>query len=109
MEQTPGPDCIIVGGGPAGLIAATYLARFRRRAVVIDDGQSRARWIPVSHNMPAFPQGVSGRDLLKRLREQAERYGAVLRQGRVDQLSRSIASRSRLPGMIISGTGSVPA
>ncbi|MBB3972438.1 FAD-dependent oxidoreductase [Hansschlegelia beijingensis] len=98
MEQTPGPDCIIVGGGPAGLIAATYLARFRRRAVVIDDGRSRARWIPVSHNMPAFPQGVSGRDLLKRLREQAERYGAVLRQGRVDQLSRADGGGFRAVG-----------
>lgn len=47
-------DCAIVGGGPAGLTAALYLARFRRRALVIDAGQSRAALIPISHNYPAF-------------------------------------------------------
>lgn len=45
-------DCVIVGAGPAGLTAATYLARYRRRVLVIDAGESRARWIPVSHNVP---------------------------------------------------------
>lgn len=70
-------DCLVVGGGPAGLIAATYLGRFRRRALVIDGGTSRARWIPVSHNMPGFPDGISGRRLLERLRQQADAYGAT--------------------------------
>jgi thioredoxin reductase (NADPH) len=69
-------DCLIVGGGPAGLIAATYLGRFRRRALIVDDGRSRARWIPVSHNMPGFPDGIGGRRLLERLGTQAQRYGA---------------------------------
>ncbi|HXL68459.1 MAG TPA: FAD-dependent oxidoreductase, partial [Xanthobacteraceae bacterium] len=35
-------DCIVVGGGPAGLTAAIYLARFHRRFVVVDAGDSRA-------------------------------------------------------------------
>jgi thioredoxin reductase (NADPH) len=69
-------DYLIVGGGPAGLIAATYLGRFRRRALIVDDGRSRARWIPVSHNMPGFPDGIGGRRLLERLGTQAQRYGA---------------------------------
>lgn len=64
-------DCLIVGGGPAGLTAATYLGRFRRRVIVVDAGESRAKWIPVSHNCPGFPDGIAGVDLLERLRQQA--------------------------------------
>ncbi len=80
-------DCLIVGGGPAGLTAATYLARYRRRIVLIDAGESRAALIPESHNYPGF-QGINGKALLARLREQAERYGADLRSGGVDALVR---------------------
>ena len=57
-------DCLIVGAGPGGLVAATYLARYRRRIAVVDAGASRARWIPTSHNCPGFPLGVSGTTLL---------------------------------------------
>ncbi|HUP96274.1 MAG TPA: NAD(P)/FAD-dependent oxidoreductase [Burkholderiales bacterium] len=81
-------DCLIIGGGPAGLTAAIYLARFRRTVRVIDGGGSRASLIPLSHNYPGFPQGVSGRELLTRLREQAVRYGAHLTEGDVEQLER---------------------
>lgn len=34
-------DCLIIGGGPAGLTAATYLARYRRSVTLIDGGESR--------------------------------------------------------------------
>jgi thioredoxin reductase (NADPH) len=76
-------DCLIVGGGPAGLTAAIYLARFRRNIRVIDAGSGRASLIPTSHNYPGFPEGIGGRDLLERLREQARRYGAELTTGHV--------------------------
>jgi thioredoxin reductase (NADPH) len=45
-------DVIIVGAGPAGLTAATYLGRFRRKVLILDGGPSRASWIPESHNTP---------------------------------------------------------
>lgn len=64
-------DAIVVGGGPAGLTAATYLRRFHRNCLVVDGGDSRARRIPQSHNCPGFPYGVSGVDLLQRMRRQA--------------------------------------
>ena len=84
-------EAAIVGAGPAGLTAATYLARFRRRVLVLDGGPSRATWIPESHNTPGFPQGVGGDELLQRLRRQAEAFGVVIAPGRAGGLAISPA------------------
>jgi thioredoxin reductase (NADPH) len=81
-------DCLVVGGGPAGLTAAIYLARFCRTLRVIDEGKSRAAWIPLSHNHAGFPDGVSGAELLTRTRAQAERYGAEIVKGDVSCVAR---------------------
>ncbi|WP_334188423.1 NAD(P)/FAD-dependent oxidoreductase [Noviherbaspirillum sp.] len=82
-------DCVIVGGGAAGLTAATYLARFRRQFKLIDAGSSRLLWIPTSHNYPGFIHGIHGGDILQRLREQAEHYGATSVTGKVERISKS--------------------
>lgn len=63
-------DCLVVGGGPAGLMAAIYLARFRRSVCVVDTGASRAALIPRSHNVPGFVHGLSGSDLIARMSAQ---------------------------------------
>src|SRR4051812_1007322 len=68
-------DALIIGGGPSGLMAAIYLARYRRKVLLIDEGASRAALIPESHNYPGF-KGIAGPALLARLREQASLYGA---------------------------------
>jgi thioredoxin reductase (NADPH) len=78
-------DCLIIGGGPAGLTAAIYLTRYLRRTCVVDEGSSRALLIPESHNYPGF-KGIAGPELLRRLREQAAQYGAHFVDGRVDDL-----------------------
>lgn len=81
-------DCLIVGGGPAGLTAAIYLARYRRRVLVVDSGQSRAAWIPKTHNYPGFEDGISGKALLGKLREQAEEYGTEFQNAEVTCLKK---------------------
>jgi thioredoxin reductase (NADPH) len=82
-------ECLIIGGGPAGLTAAIYLARYRRRVVLADAGNSRAAAIPESHNHPGFA-GISGRELLDRLRRQAQRYGVEIRQFKIDTLEKPV-------------------
>jgi thioredoxin reductase (NADPH) len=79
-------DCLVIGGGPAGLTASIYLGRFRRRVTVIDKGWSRAEWITLSHNLPGFPNGIAGPALLEDMRSQARRYGSTLQKGVVDAL-----------------------
>src|SRR3954468_6704424 len=78
-------DCLVIGGGPAGLLAAVYLGRYRRSVQVIDAGESRAAKIPESHNYPGF-FGIAGPELLRRLNAQARQYGAELVSGRVTSL-----------------------
>lgn len=80
-------DVIVVGAGPAGLTAAIYLARFRRRFLVLHDGQSRAGWIPKTRNHPGFPDGIGGVELLARIQAQAERYGAAIVQEQVESIT----------------------
>jgi thioredoxin reductase len=50
-------DAIVVGGGPAGLAAATWLARYRRRTLLVDAGEQRNRYVVQTH-------GYLGRDPL---------------------------------------------
>ncbi|HZY20582.1 MAG TPA: NAD(P)/FAD-dependent oxidoreductase [Ramlibacter sp.] len=80
-------DCLVIGGGPAGLTAAVYLARYRRKLQVVDAGDSRVGWIPRTRNVPGYPDGIRGTDLLQRLREHAQRYEVPMAQGAVGSLA----------------------
>lgn len=82
-------DCLIVGAGPAGLSAALYLARFKRRIAVIDSNQSRALWIPRSRNIFFFGEGISGAEILRSGRVAVEHYGVRLSRGVVTALERA--------------------
>lgn len=81
-------DCLVVGAGPAGLTAALYLRRYHRVVTVVDHGHSRALAIDRSHNYPGFPDGVSGGELLARLRSQLASVGGAVVDGEVSHLER---------------------
>jgi thioredoxin reductase (NADPH) len=91
-------DCLVIGAGPAGLTAAIYLARFHLTVTVVDAGDSRALQIACTHNHAGFPEGISGRELLARMRSQALKYGARIFAGRVqaiDQHGTGFTARGR--------------
>src|ERR1051326_3886071 len=84
----PDMDCLIIGGGPAGLTAAIYLARFHLKVMGVDAGNSRALWISCNRNHAGFPEGISGKELIERMRAQACRYGAKFDTERVTRLDK---------------------
>lgn len=71
------------------MTAAIYLARFHLSVAVMDAGHSRASLIPLTRNHAGFPDGISGNELLTRMREQARLYHADLREGRVNSIVRN--------------------
>jgi thioredoxin reductase (NADPH) len=82
-------DAVVVGGGPGGLAAALYLARFRRTVLLVDAGASRAVRIPRSHNYPGFPGGVAGADLVAAMHRQAQDHGVEFANGRVETITQA--------------------
>jgi thioredoxin reductase len=67
---------VVIGGGPAGLSAATWAARYRRSVLVVDSGEYRNRWVDSSHGFlgsdPADPMA-----LLERARADLARYPEI--------------------------------
>lgn len=82
-------DCLVIGGGPAGITAAIYLARFLLSVAVLDDGRSRAALIPLTRNHAGYPEGIAGSELLQRMRQQAKGFGALFLSERAVSLTRS--------------------
>jgi thioredoxin reductase len=76
-------DAVVVGGGPAGLAAATWLARYRRDVVVVDSGDYRAAAVERSHGYLGRPE-QNPMELLDTARTQLSAYPtAELRRARV--------------------------
>lgn len=102
-------DVLIIGGGPAGLAAGIYLSRAGWRCLLFERDAlgGQARHIESIENYPGFPQGVSGKRLMRLFTSQARRWklpvingeathvspaagGFLTRAGGVDRRSRAV-------------------
>ena len=84
-------DLIIIGGGPAGLTAGLYTARARLKVVLLEmlapGGQVLTTdWV---ENYPGFPDGVSGFELMDKMKTQAEKFGLTIKNEEVTRLELS--------------------
>jgi thioredoxin reductase (NADPH) len=92
-------DCIIVGGGIAGLQAAIQLGRYEHDILVVDANDGRSTICRCYHNLLGWPDGVSGEQLRSLGREQAGSYGVEF------QLDRIVNARKDKGEFILDGKG----
>ncbi|MFB6108746.1 MAG: FAD-binding protein [Haloplanus sp.] len=88
MADDTDADVLVVGGGVAGLTAATFTARAGLDTLVVSDGESILRRNAHLENVPGFPAGVNPRQYADLLEEGARRNGCRRREGRVTRLER---------------------
>jgi thioredoxin reductase (NADPH) len=82
---------VIAGTGIAGLTAATYAARSNNDPLVLEGDEPGGQLTLTTEvdNYPGFPEGISGPDLINRMKEQAERFGAEIENGVVESVDDS--------------------
>ncbi len=73
-------EIVIIGGGPAGLTAGIYGSRSKRDTLIIEKllPGGQVGLTDLVENYPGFPEGINGPDLVKRMEEQAKRFGAEI-------------------------------
>ena len=78
-------DLIIIGAGPAGLTAGLYAARAGLRTLVLEKTAPGGQIVTTDwvENYPGFPEGISGFDLVDRMKRQTERFGLVIQSREV--------------------------
>src|SRR4029450_1735443 len=93
-------DVLVIGGGPAGLWAALYFARYDRSVALFDAGHGRSTWHQMNYNYLGFPGGISARELRERGYQQLAEYPQVA------VLKHKIASLQRANGLLYASTQS---
>jgi thioredoxin reductase len=90
MPDEPVYDCLILGGGPAGLAAGVYLGRYLRSTLILDHKKPMTRWHrPIAHNVLGFPSGIHRNQLLDWGRAHIAKYECVkLERSTINRLGR---------------------
>ena len=81
-------DLIIIGGGPGGLTAGIYAGRARLKTLLLEKLTHGGQMMntDVVENYPGFPEGITGFELSDRMKQQAERFGLLIRSQEVLEL-----------------------
>ena len=80
MENNTIYDVIIIGSGPAGLTAGIYTSRGNRKTLLLAGRKwgGQLQLTTEVENFPGFPEPIMGPELMKRMRDQAEKYGTEI-------------------------------
>lgn len=83
-------DTIIIGGGPAGLTAGLYCARAKLNTLLFEKGTlgGQIAITDLVENYPGFPEGISGKELTQKFKEQAERFGLKILRKEVSKIEK---------------------
>lgn len=76
-------ECIIIGGGFAGLQASIQLGRYKRETLVIDSNYGRSTYCKSYRNILGWPTGISGLQLRELGKQQATEYGVSFKEDKV--------------------------
>jgi thioredoxin reductase (NADPH) len=110
-------DVVIIGGGAAGLTAGIYGARAGLKTLLLEKGLvgGLAATTDLIENYSGFPDGISGKDLMEKMRVQAERFGTEIIQAeakgirhRDERFEVQTAQEMYTAYAIIVATGTVP-
>jgi thioredoxin reductase (NADPH) len=93
-------DLIIIGAGPAGLAAGLYASRARLKTVLLEKLAPGGQILTTDfvENYPGFPEGLSGFELVDRMKRQAENFGLKIEGKEVVRLELTAEKKSGIHG-----------